>query len=145
MDRDVRKNENSFFTPFIISKITVSSILKTCAILLVYFISFRLYDIKAATSMAFLCLTLTEMIFAFSCKNIKKSVINKNIFKNHFLNNSMLILLLIQLLLFFTPIKVIFNITDLTILQVGFCIIFTLFIFIVDEFLKKTLRSKFRD
>lgn len=145
MDRDVRKNENSFFTPFIISKITVSSILKTCAILLVYFISFRLYDIKAATSMAFLCLTLTEMIFAFSCMNIKKSVINKNIFKNHFLNNSMLILLLIQLLLFFTPIKVIFNITDLTILQVGFCIIFTLFIFIVDEFLKKTLRSKFRD
>ena len=95
--------------------------------------------------MAFLCLTLTEMIFAFSCMNIKKSVINKNIFKNHFLNNSMLILLLIQLLLFFTPIKVIFNITDLTILQVGFCIIFTLFIFIVDEFLKKTLRSKFRD
>ena len=145
MDRDVRKNENSFFTPFIISKITVSSILKTCAILLVYFISFRLYDIKAATSMAFLCLTLTEMIFAFSCKNIKKSVINKNIFKNHFLNNSMLILLLIQFLLFFTPIKVIFDITDLTILQVGLCIIFTLFIFIVDEFLKKTLRSKFRD
>ena len=85
------------------------------------------------------------MIFAFSCKNIKESVINGNIFKNSFLNISMLILLLIQIILFFTPIKTIFSLTDLSIVQVWFCFTITIIIFIIDELLKRILRHNFKD
>lgn len=145
MKRDVRKNEKSFFTDYVISKIAVSSFLKTVAILLVYFVSLSQFSIKEATTMAFLCLTLTEMIFAFSCKNIKESVINGNIFKNSFLNISMLILLLIQIILFFTPIKTIFGLTNLSIVQVWFCFTITIIIFIIDELLKRILRHNFKD
>ena len=145
MNRDIRKKDSSFFTPFLIFKMSLSAILKTIAILLVYFVNLKLYNIEIATTMSFLTLILLEVIFAYSCKNIKKSVLNKNIFNNSFMNKSVLILACIQIIVFTTPIKSIFNIVDLNLIQVLYNILIVMIIFLIDELSKSIVYKIFKD
>ncbi len=145
MKRNIRKKDSSFFTPFLISKLTLTSILKTMAILLVYFINLKFYNIQVATSMAFLTLILLEIVFAYSCRNLKKTILNKKLFKNKFMNISVLGLLIMQVILFVTPIKNIFKITDLSFIQVTYVIIIVLLVFLIDELAKKLFVNIFKD
>lgn len=145
MNRDIRKKDSSFFTQFLVAKMSLSAILKTIAILLVYFVNLKLYNIEVATTMSFLTLILLEVIFAYSCKNIKKSVLNKNIFNNSFMNKSVLILAIIQIMVFTTPIKSIFNIVDLNLIQVLYSILIVIIIFLIDELSKGIVYKIFKD
>lgn len=139
------KNTNTFFTPFLLSKIFLSSLLKTSVILFVYFTSVNLYGVSISISMAFLCLILLEMIFAFTCRNLKKNIIFEGMFKNKVMNKSMIILLLIQILLFITPLKSMFGIVELSLFQLIYCIIMVLTIFLIDELTKTILVKLFKD
>ena len=145
MSRNVRKKDSSFFTPFLISKIIISSILKTIAVILVYFLNKELYGINDGTTMAFLTLIILEMIFAYSCRNLKKSIFETGMFGNSYMNKSMIILILIQIIIFTTPLKSIFNIVSLNILQVLYCVGVCICIFLIDELFKSALRKKFND
>lgn len=144
MNRKV-KNTTTFFTPFLLSKIFLSSILKTIVILFVYFTSVKIYGVSTAISMSFLCLILLEMIFAFTCRNLKKNIIFEGMFKNKVMNKSMIILILIQLLIFTTPLKSIFNISNLSFFQVIYSVIMVLTIFLIDELAKNLLVKIFKD
>ncbi len=144
MERKV-KNTNTFFTPFLLSKIFLSSLLKTSVILFVYFTSVNIYGVSTSISMAFLCLILLEMIFAFTCRNLKKNIIFEGMFKNKVMNKSMIILLLIQILLFITPLKSMFGIVRLSLFQLIYCIIIVLTIFLIDELTKTILVKLFKD
>ena len=145
MNRSIRKKDSSFFTPFLISKMLISAILKTTAILLVYFINLKVYNIDTAITMAFLTLILLEIIFAYSCKNIKKNVINTSLFNNSFMNKSIIVLSIIQIIVFATPIKNIFNIVNLNFVQVIYCILVVVIIFLIDELSKDIIKEKFKD
>lgn len=145
MTRENRKNVNSFFTTFIISKIGITSILKSMAILLVYFHNLKLYNVEIAGTMSFLTLVLLEMVFAYSCKNLKNGIINKNIFNNSYMNKSMIILILIQIIVFASPIKKLFNIVSLNFIQVLYCFLIVFILFFIDEILKKIISKKFKD
>ncbi len=144
MERKI-KNTNTFFTPFLLSKIFLSSLLKTSVILFVYFTSVNLYGVSISISMTFLCLILLEMIFAFTCRNLKKNIIFEGMFKNKVMNKSMIILLLIQILLFITPLKSMFGIVRLSLFQLIYCIIIVLTIFLIDELTKTILVKLFKD
>lgn len=85
------------------------------------------------------------MIFAFTCRNLKKNIIFEGMFKNKVMNKSMIILLLIQLLLFITPLKNIFGIVELSLFQLIYCIIMVLTIFLIDELTKNLLVKLFKD
>ncbi len=139
------KNTNTFFTPFLLAKIFLSSLLKTSVILFVYFTSVNLYGVSISISMAFLCLILLEMIFAFTCRNLKKNIIFEGMFKNKVMNKSMIILFLIQILLFKTPLRNIFGIVRLSLFQLIYCIIIVLTIFLIDELTKTILVKLFKD
>ncbi len=145
MNRNIRKNDSTFFTPFLIAKMSISAILKTIATLLVYFINIIVYNIEIATTLSFLTLILLEVIFAYSCKNIKKSILNKNIFNNSFMNKSVLILFGIQIIVFTTPIKSIFNIVDVNLIQVSYSVLIVIIIFIIDELFKSIVYKIFKD
>ena len=145
MSRKIRKKDSSFFTPFLISKIGFASIFKASAIMLIYFVSSNMFSNNTATTMAFLTLVLLEMIYAFSCRNLKERVFNKDLFGNSHLNKSMLILTIIQLLVFTTPIKKIFSIVSLNFHQVIFCILVVIIMFIIDELLKEVISNRFKD
>ena len=96
MSRKIRKKDSSFFTPFLVAKMTLSSILKSATILFIYFTSEKIYGVECATTMAFLTLVFLEMIFAYSCRNLKKRVIGKGMFSNNYLNISIVILIVLQ-------------------------------------------------
>lgn len=145
MSRDVRKSSQKIFTPFLISKMTFSSILKTISILLIYISGNKLYGIEVATTMAFLTLTFSEMIYSYSCRNLKESIFGKRFFENRHLNRSILILLVIQLIVFLTPIKIIFKLVDLTFVQTTYCLIIVILLFLVDELSKKIFCKYFKD
>lgn len=145
MKRKVRKNNNNFFTPYIIAKLLISAILKTITILLIYFINLKLYSIEIATSLDFLTLILLETTYAYHCKNLKENVINKNIFDNRFMNKSMIILIILNIVIFFSPLKAIFNISQLNFIQIGFSILIVFLMFIIDELFKNILVKLFKD
>ena len=145
MKREVRKKDSSFFTPFLISKILVSSILKSIAILFVYFLNLNISGPEVAGTMAFLCLMILELCFAYSCKNIKKTVIGKNIFNNKKLNLSILGLIIIGVIIFITPLKSIFSLTSISIIEFLYCIIIIIVMIVIDELLKIELAKRFKD
>lgn len=145
MERDVRKKDSSFFTPFLIAKMAISAILKTATILLVYFANTIIYNEQVGCSMAFLTLILSEMIFAFSCRNLKQSILDQKIFANGYLNKSMFCLGLIQLLIFITPLRNLFGIVTLNISQTIFCLLIILLMFLVDELSKNIIAKIFKD
>ncbi len=145
MDRDVRKQDSSFFTPFLLGKIISSSILKAIIILLTYFIGLKSFDLPTASTMAFLALVLAEMIFAFSCRNLKEMVTGNNLFGNKQLNKSIIGLLIIQLLIFITPLKKLFNLVTLNFAQVALCVGLVLIMFILDELLKSVIVKILKD
>ena len=145
MKRKIRNLNDTFFTPFLISKICISSILKTISIMLIYIINLRLYDVNIATTSAFLTLILLEIIYSYNCRNLKQTIINKNIFDNKVLNRSILISLIMQIIIFTTPIKQIFKISSLNVEQVCSCILVVIVIFIINELLKKIQTRIFKD
>lgn len=145
MKRDIRKKDSSFFTPFLIAKMSLSAILKSIVILLVYFLNLKLYNIEVATTMSFLTLVLLEMICAYSCRNLKKSVLNKNIFSNSYMNKSMLVLGIIQIIIFTTPLKNMFSIVSLNLSQFIYCLLIVIFIFLIDEVSKNLINKLFKD
>ena len=145
MDREVRKKDSSFFTPFLISKIIVSSVLKSIVILLIYFINLHTSGVLVAETTAFLCLMILELCFAYSCKNIKKPVINRKIFNNSKLNISILGITIIGIIIFVTPIKSIFNLTNISFIELLYCLIIIVVMIVIDELLKPVLSKKFQD
>lgn len=145
MHKKSPKNNGSFFTPFLIAKISLSALLKTIAITLVYFINIKLYNKEVATTMTFLTLILLEVIFAYSCRNLKKNIINKNLFSNKYMNKSIFALGIIQIIIFITPLKSIFNIVDLKLFQVIYCFVVVILLFLTDELSKNIIIKLFKD
>ena len=145
MQRKVRKKDSSFFTPFLISKILVSSLLKSIAILFVYFLNLQISGPEVAGTTAFLCLMILELCFAYSCKNIKRPVIGKRIFNNSKLNISILGLIILDIIIFITPLKSIFDLTSITIIEFLYCMMIIIVMIVIDELLKVHLTKKFKD
>lgn len=145
MNREIRKKDSSFFTPFLLSRLTVSSILKASAVLLIYFMNAKLYNIEVATTMAFLTLILLEMFYSYSCRNLKNSVFDNNLFVNSYLNKSIIGLIIIQLLVFVTPIKKVFNIVNINYIQIIYSIFIVFVVLLINELLKEILVKYFKD
>ena len=144
MERNTRHNK-SFFTPFIIAKMFISALFKTIIILVMYFVNLKLYGIEISSTMTFLTLILLEMYYAYSCKNLKKNLLTGKIFGNRVLDFTMFGLILLQIILFATPIGSIFSITHLNIIQIIYSIIGVLVVFLLDELTKPLIVKYFKD
>ncbi len=88
---------------------------------------------------------LSEMIYGYTCKNLKKNVIGSLMFNNKILNKSMILLGIVQLLIFITPLKHVFNISNISFIQVIYSVIVVALIFVIDEFSKNIVKNKFKD
>lgn len=145
INKKPRNKSSNFFTPFLIAKISSAAILKTISILFVFFTSIIISDIKTATTLSFLALIILEIFFAFSCKNLKNNILNKNIFNNKYLNMGTLILIIMQLLVFMTPLRNLFNLTQVTLNQFLSVLLLNIIIIFIDEHMKKNLSKNFKD
>ena len=144
MDRNFRSNK-TFFTPFLIAKLSISAILKTIAVLTIYFVGLNLYGTEIGSTMTFLTLILLEMYYAYSCKNLKQDVLEGKVLSNKYLNTVTLFLMMVQIIVFNTPIKSLFSIESLNIIQVIYPILMVLVVFIIDEITKPLIVKLFKD
>ncbi len=145
MKKKTRKNTDTIFTKFLTSKIIFSSILKAIAVLAVYFTSIPIFGPTTGTTMAFLTLILLEMTFAISCRNLFSTVVNKNIFSNKIMNISMIGLLVLQVLVFTTPMSTIFSVEYINLYQLGYIMLFVISVFMIEEVTKRFFTERFKD
>ncbi len=130
----------SFFRAFLI----ISVVLETFISLYVYYHFLYLGTVIAQT-LALLSIIINEFVFAYNCRALKEPIYKRGLFSNKYLNIGILGLLLVQLLVFLTPIGKIFGLTLITISQLLFVILVNIVSFIIMEILKPVIAKFFKD
>lgn len=145
MENNSRDINSPFFTKFILGRIFTSTVFKSLAILISFAYGYAYFNLNVACTMAFLCLGLSEIFFSFSCKNLKKSLLNKNLFNNKVLNLSILILIVAQALILFTPLRNIFKLELLNATQIFITTIIAITVLLLNELSKSLIKKIFKD
>lgn len=145
MKRKPKPVNRPFFTPFIIATLAVSAIFEGVSGLLVYHFANIAYGSAIAQTMTFLCIIIQEMVYAFNCRNLKEPIMKQGIFSNKAMNIGMIILVLMQLLVFATPIGNIFKVTPLNFTQVMIVVGVNVLAFLFIELSKLVIRKFFKD
>lgn len=146
MKQKPRKSDDKFFTPFLISRIVYPAILKSTFILLIYYIveKSQIYSHLQAMTTAFIALVFAELLFAFSIRSDRFSILKTGIFSNTKLIIGIGFTIIIQLILIFTPsLSRMFKLVPLS-LELYIVAISTAIVFvIVAEIIKKILVKKY--
>lgn len=139
------KYNESFFTPLLTAKIVIGAIIKSIVMLIIFIYFAKEADVNTAGSLLFIYLVTHELLFSFSCRNIKKSVLNKNIFSNKKLTLGVFLILLVQIIVLVTPISKYFIVPNIKInyilITIGICFI----MFILGELVKPIYTKLFKD
>ena len=134
------------FTPFMIGGIVCSAIIEVAISLGVFLVSEQLFSYEIAQTLALLSVVINELVFAYNCKELKDFSFKKGIFSNKVLNISTLVILLIQIPVFFTPIGSLFGLSAITALQflavIGVNIAGFFMLEIIKPILAKCLKDK---
>lgn len=139
------KYNESFFTPLLTAKIVIGAIIKSIVMLIIFIYFAKEADVNTAGSLLFIYLVTHELLFSFSCRDIKKSVLNKNIFSNKKLTLGVFLILLVQIIVLVTPISKYFIVPNIKInyilITIGICFI----MFILGEVVKPVYTKLFKD
>lgn len=139
------KYNESFFTPLLTAKIVIGAIIKSIVMLIIFIYFAKEADVNTAGSLLFIYLVTHELLFSFSCRNIKKSVLNKDIFSNKKLTLGVLTILIIQIIVLVTPISKYFIVPNIKInyilITIGICFI----MFVLGELVKPIYTKLFKD
>ena len=116
------------------------------AIMLVIFIFYaQKYDAYMAGSLMFIFLIANELLYALSCRNLKRSVLNKDLFGNKRLSIGLCGLLLLQILVLTTGLSKYFIVDNIGINNVFIVLGICLIVFILGELLKPLYAKIFKD
>lgn len=144
-DTLANKYNESFFTPLLTAKIVIGAIIKSIVMLIIFIYFAKEADVNTAGSLLFIYLVTHELLFSFSCRDIKKSVLNKNIFSNKKLTLGVSLILLVQVIVLVTPISKYFIVPNIKInyilITIGICFI----MFILGELVKPVYTKLFKD
>lgn len=150
-DSDVMENNpanrsnSSFFTPFLISKIVVSSIFKSIIMITLFVYYAKTKDANVAGSLMFIYLVANELLYSFSCRNLKKSVLNKKLFDNIRLSIGVGILMILQVIVLTTGISKFFIVDDIEFVNVLIVLGICLVTFVLGELIKPMYVKLFKD
>lgn len=146
MNNDLSNRSNaSFFTPFLIARISVASVFKTIVMMTLFIFYSKTLNVNAAGSLLFLFLIAHELLFALSCRNLKHSVLNKNIFENKKLSLGLLTIALIQIIIFSTKLRDYFIVSGIGIKYIIINFIVCIMVFIIGEIGKPFYNKMFKD
>mgnify|MGYP000408671239 FL=1 len=145
MNQKPRGLNKPMFTKFLWGEIIISAIIETTFVLVTYFIGLKYFSNDVASTLALLSLVMQEIIYAFSCRNLKKYAFKEGIFSNKAFNIGISILLIIEALVFLTPIGNIINIVVVDIKTILLVVLFNLFAFIIYEISKVRVAKIFKD
>ena len=145
MNKKPRGINKPLFTSFIKACIASSAIIETIFVVLTYCISLKVYGQETAMSLALLSMVVQEIAYSISCRNLKQSVVKQGIFSNKAMNYGLLLILLIELIVFVTPVGKLINVKsiDISLIIIVFLINFmSIFIY---ELIKPLLVKRFKD
>ena len=145
MSQKPRGPNKSLFTPFIKSCFISSAIIETLFVCLTYFISLKLYNNEIAMSLALLSMVVQEIIYSISCRNLKEPVFKQGLFSNKAMNIGLTIIILIELLVFMTPLGKIISVESIKPSLVLIIFLINSSSFIIYELLKPLLKKVFKD
>lgn len=145
MSQKPRGLNKSLFTPFIKSCFISSAIVEILFVCLTYFISLKLYNNEIAMSLALLSMVVQEIIYSISCRNLKEPVFKQGLFSNKAMNIGLAIILLIELLVFMTPLGKIISVESIKPSLVLIIFLINSSSFIIYELLKPLLKKVFKD
>ena len=132
------------FTKFFSGFLILSVILETLISLYIYYRFLPLGESQAQT-LALLSIVINEFVFAYNCRSLKEQIHKKGLFKNKQLNIGIIVLILIQIVVFFSPLGKIFGLTNVTINQFIYVILINLFSLVIIELLKPLIVKIFKD
>ena len=93
----------------------------------------------------FIFLIANELLYSFSCRNLKYSVINKSFFDNKRLSIGVGIIFLIQIIILSTGLSRFFIVDNIgttnVIITIGICLL----VFVIGELAKPMYRKFFKD
>lgn len=150
-DSEIMKNNpsnkasQSFFTPLLASKIIIGAIFKSLVMILLFVYFSKNQNVNVASSLLFIFLIGHELLYAFSCRNIKKSVLNKNIFKNKKLDLSIGILIIIQVIILTTGFSRFFIVNGISKENIIITLTVLLVTFVIGELIKPLYDKLFKD
>ena len=145
MKRKPKPVNAPFFTPFVIANLALSAVFKAVAVLGTYYFANIYFGQDVARTMAFLCMVVQEMVYALNCRNLKELTVKQGLFSNKAMNIGMIILIIMQLIVFGTPVGQIFNITAISFMQIIVIVLINIISFVLIDFLKLGIKKLFRD
>lgn len=145
MDKNPRGIDKPMFTPFIYANIIFSSIIETVCVLLTYFIALKLYTPEIAMTLSLLSMVIQEIIYAYVCRNLRTFTHKQGFFSNKVMNMGILGVIIIEAIVFFTPVGKIINVATVSWNIVLIVILGNLLSFLIYEFAKPILVKLFKD
>lgn len=145
MNKEPRGIDKPIFTPFVYGSIATSSIIETIFALVAYFAGLKYYGPAIASTLALLSIVMQEIIYSIVCRNLKEMVAKQGMFSNKQLNIGLALVIIIELLVFATPIGQLISIETLEISLLIKVVIFNLLSFIIYEVLKPILKHYLKD
>lgn len=132
------------FTKFFSAFLIASVILETLISLIVYH-HFKDQGVVLAQTLALLSIIINEFVFAYNCRSLKERISKRGFFSNKYLNVGILFLLVIQVLVFFTPVGKLFGLTIISVKQFIYVILINIISFVILELVKPLLVKLFKD
>ena len=145
MQKEPRGINKSLFTPFIKSCLVSSAIIETVFVLCTYFISLKFYSKEIAMTLALLSMVVQEITYAISCRNLKEPVFKQGLFSNKVMNIGLAIILIIELLVFVSPIGRFISIESIDTKIILIIFLINLSSLIIYELIKPILCKYFKD
>lgn len=145
MNKKPRGINKPLFTPFIKSCIASSAIIETIFVVLTYFISLKMYGQETAMSLALLSMVVQEIVYSISCRNLKQFIIKQGLFSNKAMNYGLLLIFLIELIVFITPVGKLISIKSINICLISVVFIANFMAIFIYELIKPLLVKYFKD
>ncbi|CCZ59966.1 calcium-translocating P-type ATPase PMCA-type [Clostridium sp. CAG:710] len=145
MNKKPRGINKPLFTSFIKSCIASSAIIETIFVVITYFISLKIYGQETAMSLALLSMVVQEIVYSVSCRNLKQSVIRQGLFSNKTMNYGLLLILLIEFIVFVTPLGKLISITSIDFALILVVFLINLMSIFIYELIKPLLVRYFKD
>lgn len=133
------------FTPFNIVSLVASVVIELSICIAIYFYFRSAQGVVIAQTLTLLSIVFQEFIYAYNCRSLKTQIKEKGIFANKMMNLFIGILMIVQILVFFSPIGSIFGLEKINILQFILVFIINLSGFFIIEILKPFLVKHFKD
>ena len=145
MKKEPRGIEKPLFTPFVKAFIVYTSIVETAFVLFSFFVLGRGLTVAQASTLALISMIIQEIIDAVIARNPKELILKQGFFANKQMNMGIIAVILVELLVFLTPIGKFISISTIETSIVIKTILINLLAFFFFEVAKPILRKVFED